>query len=114
MNQSNDEPIRTFAARVRGKAETCAFTTSTRCPCGQPVLADYTEEVIRDVILAGICDLDIRREALSMPGIIDKPTNDVIGIIESRDIARNATPLSSVSAMSSYKQVKQPRPPAAN
>ena len=114
MNQSNDEPIRTFAARVRGKAETCGFTTSAKCPCGQSIQADYTEEVIRDVILAGICDLDIRRDALSMPGIQDKATNDVIGIIESREMARNATLLSSISAMSSYKQVKQPRPPAAN
>ena len=114
MNQSNDEPIRTFAARVRGKAETCGFTTSAKCPCGQSIQADYTEEVIRDVILAGICDLDIRRDALSMSGIQDKAANDVIGIIESREMARNATPLSSISTMSSYKQVKLPRPPAAN
>ena len=111
MSQSNDEPIRTFSARVRGKAETCGFTTYAKCQCGESVEADYTEEVIRDVILAGICDLDIRREALSMPGIQDKATNDVVSIIESREMARNATPLqmSSVSTMSSYKQGKQPR-----
>ena len=51
MSQSFDEPIRTFAARVRGKAEICGFTTSARCQCGQRVSADYTEEVIRDVLL---------------------------------------------------------------
>ena len=114
MSQSNDEPIRTFSARVRGKAETCGFTTYAKCQCGESVEADYTEEVIRDVILAGICDLDIRREALSMPGIQDKATNDVVSIIESREMARNATPLqmSSVSTMSSYKQGKQPRAPS--
>ena len=80
MSQSNDEPIRTFAARVRGKAETCGFTT--KCKCGHD--AEYTEEVIRDVLLAGIADVDIRRDALSMPGILDKTTNDVIAIIETR------------------------------
>ena len=113
MNQSNDEPIRTFSARVRGKAETCGFITSVVCSCGKSIQADYTEEVIKDVILAGICDLDIRRDALSMPEIQEKATNDVVSIIESREMARNATPFqaSSVSAMSSYKQGKQPRPP---
>ena len=35
MSQSSDEPIRTFAAKVRGKAETCGFTTSVRCECGK-------------------------------------------------------------------------------
>ena len=113
MTQSDSEPIRTFAARVRGKAETCHFVTVTKCKCGEQVDADYTEEVIRDVILAGIADLDIRRDALSMPGIQDKSTNDVISIIESREMARNATPLSSIAAVSSYKQARLPRPPAA-
>ena len=112
MSQSVDKPIRTFAARVRGKAETCGFTTAAKCRCGQHVEADYTEEVIRDVILAGISDLDIRRDALSMSGIQEKSTNDVVGIIESREMARNATPLSSLSAMSSYKQSNQSRSPA--
>ena len=108
MSQSNDEPIRTFAARVRGKAETCGFTTSVKCPHDSYIKADYTEEVIRDVLLAGICDLDIRREALSMAGVLEKTVNDVISIIEAREMARNATPLSSsISALSSYKRGKQ-------
>ena len=108
MNQTTDEPIRTFAARVRGKAETCAFSTSAKCPCGTLVQADYTEEVIRDVLLAGIADIDIRREALGMKDIQEKSTNDVVAIIESREMARNATPLSSVSTLSSYRRGKQP------
>ena len=99
MSQSGDEPIRTFAARVRGKAETCAFTTSVKCDCGKNVKADYTEEVIKDIILAGISDMDIRRDALSMPEILDKTTNDIVGIVESREMAWNATPLTAVSAM---------------
>ena len=114
MRQSSDEPVRTFAARVRGKAETCGFTTAITCPCGEQLHPDYTEEVICDVLLAGLADIDIRREALSMSDIQDKPVNDVIGIIESREMARNATPLSSVSAMSSYKQAKQSKPPTAS
>ena len=49
--------------------------------------------MIRDVLLAGIADVDIRREALGMPDIQDKNTNDIVALIESREMARNATPL---------------------
>ena len=104
MNQSPDEPIRTFVARIRGKAETCGFTTSVVCHCGRKNDANYTEEVIRDVLLAGIYDLDIRREALSTPGIQERSTNDIISIIEGREMARNATPNSSLSTLSTYRQ----------
>ena len=109
MKQSGDEPVRTFAARVRGKAETCGFVTSVRCQCGKDIKADYTEEVILDVILSGLSDIDIRREALSNSDIQGKPVNQVISFIEGREMARNATPLSSVSSLSSYAQSKQPK-----
>ena len=112
MKQACDEPVRTFAARVRGKAETCGFVASVPCTCGESVLCDYTEEVIRDVILAGLADLDIRREALSTADIQDKSVNDVIGIIEGREMARNATPTSSMAALSSYRQAQKPKAPA--
>ena len=52
--QSNYEPIRTLAARVRGKAETCGFTTTAKCLCGLSIDADYAEEATQDVVLAGI------------------------------------------------------------
>ena len=35
MRQSSDEPVRTFAARIRGKAETCGFTAVVDCSCGK-------------------------------------------------------------------------------
>lgn len=106
MSQSSDEPIRTFAARVHGKAETCAFTTSAKCQCGKTLTVDYTSETVRDVILAGINDNDIRREALSDQSLQSEPINKVISFIESREMARNATPLTSISTMSSYKKEK--------
>ena len=65
IRQSPDEPFRTFAAKVQGKAETCAFTTTATCSCGSVVQVEYKKESVRDVLLAGIADMDIRREALS-------------------------------------------------
>ena len=117
MSQSADEQFRTFAARVRGKAETCAFTTNVLCRCGETMNADYTDEAIRDVLLAGTYDMDIRREALSTIGIQEKPVNDVIAFVESREMARNAVPLAALSAVSTFKReskTKQQLSPASD
>ena len=40
MNQSPDEVFRAFAARVRGKAETCAFSIVFTCSCKKVNLVD--------------------------------------------------------------------------
>ncbi|XP_066924129.1 uncharacterized protein [Clytia hemisphaerica] len=116
MRQDPDETFRTFAAKVQGKAETCEFTTAYRTNCANcesEVVGDvyYTDEVIRDVLLNGISDMDIRREALSTEGIQTKPITDIIGFVETRETARNANPLASVSALSEYrKSTRDPNP----
>ena len=60
LRQDRDEPLWTYAARVRGRAESCAF--KAKCPCGQNV--DYTDYEIKDVLISGINDVDIRRDIL--------------------------------------------------
>ena len=98
--QGADEQFRTFAARVQGKAGTCGLHTSAKCDCGKTIRVDYTEETVRDVLLAGIADIDIRREALSTIGIQEKSLNDVISFVEGREMARNAAaPSATVSAV---------------
>ena len=54
MRQLRDEPFCAFAARVRGKADTCAFTVD--CTCGLKV--NYIDHMIRDTLLNGIADDD--------------------------------------------------------
>ena len=46
LRQEHDEPFRTFAARVRGKAEMCAFTA--KCMCTK--IVNNTDNMIRDVL----------------------------------------------------------------
>ena len=108
LHQNADELFRTFAARVKGKAETCQFTMATKCTCGQAVNANYTKETIRDVLLAGIADIDIRREALSTVEMQFKSINDIIAFVESREMARNATPDTALSAISTFKKNSYP------
>ena len=45
MKQKRDEPYHSFSSRVRGKAETCAFLTVSRCVCGVSNSVDYTDSV---------------------------------------------------------------------
>ena len=108
ITQENDEVFRTFAARVRGKAETCDFKVHIECECGKSIRAEYTEEVIRDVLLAGISDIDIRREVLGMEGVHKKTVNDIISLVESCKISRHATSSAPyIATVSTFKQQKK-------
>ena len=110
MKQDPDETFRTFSARVQGKAEVCEFKTdfnATCNNCNNAVTGDtyYTDDAMRDVLLGGIADIEIRREALSADGIQVRPIAQVIAFVESRETARNANPLSStLSALSTYRK----------
>lgn len=79
--QKRDKPFRTFTAKIRGKAKTYSY--ATKCTCG--TLVGYTDHVIRDVILNGLYDTNIRREVLSAQGILEKPLNDIIALVESKE-----------------------------
>ena len=74
VQQESDESVRPFAARVRGKVDTCAYIT--KCTCLREV--DFTDSIIRDVLVAGIADLDIRREVLGTSAILERAVNDVM------------------------------------
>ena len=104
MEQNGDEAFRTFAARVKGKAETCGFNFNVKCKCGDNMAADYTQETMRDVLLAGIADVDIRREALSSESLQHQTINELISFVERREMSRSAASGSSISAMSTFRR----------
>ena len=111
MQQDPDETFRTFAAKVQGKAETCEYRTknSGTCSaagCGTPYegYTYYTDDRIRDTLLQGIADIDIRREALSVKGIQEQPVTEIIAFVETRETARNANPSLGVQALSGYQR----------
>jgi len=113
MRQDPEEPFRTFAAHVQGKAESCEFKTDYHDICSGCQAAFngnvyHTDEIVRDVLLNGIADVDIRREALSAYSMQKKPINEVITFIESKETARNANPASGVSAISTYRRNHKP------
>ena len=64
MTQDSGEPIRSFHAKVKGRAATCSYMV--RCKCTPPTEVDYTEYVIKDVILNGLADEDIKKDVIGM------------------------------------------------
>ena len=63
FQQESDEPVRNFAARLKGQAELCLFTepyltcnTDTR----------FTHQMVRDNLVRGLYDQDIQREVLGL------------------------------------------------
>ena len=84
--QERDGAFRAFSARVRGKAKTSSY--SATCKCSQTL--DYTDHIIREVLLNGIYDPDIRREILGTTNILDKSVDDVIALVEQKEMVRNA------------------------
>ncbi|GFN97949.1 hypothetical protein PoB_002445500 [Plakobranchus ocellatus] len=105
MRQDRDEPIRAFAARLRGQAGVCKF--SIKCPCGTYV--DYSDVMVRDVLIKGLSDEEIRLDILG-ESKQDMTLEEALRNVEAKESGkRSATRLaegvsSGVAAASSYKR----------
>ena len=110
MKQLREEAFRKFASRVRGKAETCEYYASFTCQkstCTHVSNVDFTDHIMRDVLLAGIYDADIRREMYGVELILQQPINTVISMVEKKEMARDAHSAGSASGISSMKQQRK-------
>ena len=69
--------MRSFAAQVKGQAQTSAF--SKQCsPTGFTQDLDYTEDIVKPVLLGGIVNENIKRHVLGLEGVDLKSLNDSI------------------------------------
>ena len=104
MKQDRDEPIRNFAARIRGQASVCKYRV--KCPnCDHDV--NYTDQVLRDAITRGISDQEIQLEILGDQDQ-DKSLEDTIRFIEAKEGGKRSAnrllgSVVSTSATSSYR-----------
>ena len=91
--QGSGERLQAFAAKVRGLTTDCNYVLP--CPhAATPVQVcttvpdckgvDYTPEVIKDILLSGIYNLDVRREVLGTAGI-EESLNDLVRIVEAKE-----------------------------
>lgn len=113
MRQDPEEPFHTFSTNVQGKAEACEFKTSfestcTTCDAAYSGQTYYTDEMVRDVLLTGVADFDIRREALRTDGM---QISEIIAFIESKETVRNANPSSGITTISACRQHQKSKSP---
>ena len=64
LHQERDESVRSFCARLRGQAGVCAFTKTKQCQCNEEVSVDFSEDMVRDALISGLADEDIRLHIL--------------------------------------------------
>ena len=63
LKQDRDEPMRSFCARLRGQASVCKFLIN--CPCEPSVEVDFSDQMVRDALINGLEDEEIRLDILA-------------------------------------------------
>ena len=108
MHQDRDEPVRAFAARLRGHASVCGF--QVECKCKSSV--DYSNIMVRDALVRGLEDEEIRLDILGNPKQ-DLTLEEVLKYADAKESGKRSagqlnSATSSTAATSSYhKQNKQ-------
>ena len=104
MQQDSGESIRSFHAKVKGRAATCSYVV--KCSCTPQTNVDYTELVIKDVILNGLADEDIKKEVLGADDLDGLSVEKLVSRVEGKETARNALQKGSITSagISSFKK----------
>ena len=106
MKQDSDEAIRALVARVTGTADMCGMTRKcTKEGCDTDV--SYKEDVVQQVVIQGMCRLDIKQRVLSRSGNAELETLDkLVQYISAEEAAMSETVSLSTSS-SSLSNIKQ-------
>ena len=81
--QDLTENNRSFAARLKEKASTCSYTC--KCPKdGRNQITDFTDKILKDVMVTGLADEDIRKEVLGWENLDEKEVNETIGLLKQK------------------------------
>ena len=121
--QKQGELFTTFATRVRGLVIDCEYTLN--CPHAAPdpdswrdgrvrtcningcAGVDFEDAVIRDILLAGIYDEEVRRLVLAENNVHHMPVSEVIDLVQRRESAREDAMFQSVPEAAAISQHKR-------
>jgi len=110
--QKHGESYREFYANVKASALTCNFTVKCTHPCcNERPMVDYTSCVVKDVLIAGIADADIRKEVLGTPDLDDKTDKEIVALVEAKEMALkawNGASASGTAGLSNYRRGQKP------
>ena len=91
LKQDHGETFREFYANVKAQAHVCKFAIN--CPnecCKDAAAIDYTPMVIKDILVSGIADNDIRKDVLEWAELDIKSDKDIVGFVEGKETAKKA------------------------
>ncbi len=116
MTQDRDEPVRAFAARLKGQASVCQF--SVKCTACE-TQTDYSESIVRDALVRGLYDEDIRLEVLGNPDLTNKSLELTTALIEAKESGKRSasrlnikgTEITTSAGVSSYQKQNKNRQP---
>jgi len=109
LTQCDSETVRSFFARIRGKAITCNYSLAC-VACDRKV--DFTNIIAKDVLISSLADEEVKRDVLGCHDLDTKTAEETVMFIEAKEMARDAlTRSSTVSAISSTykKNSKEPK-----
>ena len=81
MKQDHGETVLAFSARALGKAR----NRELKVQCSHGDFVNYSEEMVKHIVLAGMCDDKVKRKVLSTADIDDKSLNQTIAIIKTEE-----------------------------
>ena len=106
LTQDQGETTRAFSSRIKGKASTCAYTKDCT---GCNTAVDYSDDIVKDVLIEGLYDMDIKREVIGWTDVDAKTVEETVSFVEKKEMARNAmNDHSNVTAVSTYKKQGKP------
>ena len=105
--QDHGESFREYYANVKAAASTCNYII--KCPhqcCTANPSIDYTSKVVKDVLIAGIADNDIRKEVLGWTELDNKSDKELVTFFEEKELVKNAWTRNPVEAagISGYRK----------
>ena len=122
MSQGQGESITSYVARLKAKAFLCKF--ETQCACVPATSVSYSDNMVAQRLVAGLCNLEHQRKILSEAEALTTLDAKVkrLQLLETTEESANilhnpthhtqpATPSDASAALSQYKQ-HQRRPPA--
>ncbi len=114
MTQKADELSRSFLAKVQGKAATCGFTTkcTEECCSGEGKSTDFTNTIVKYVLVNGLVDTEIRREVLGWKRLDESSLMDTVAFIEQKEMARDAIKGEAVAMKTGYRKQQAIASPA--
>lgn len=107
--QDPGEHVRQYVARLRGLANVCQWTKTgdcTQATCQGTISIDYSEDIVKLVLLSGLVDDEIRKEVLGTVGVDTMTLSDTVDLVDSKETASRAMVVESPKvAASSYKKM---------